>query len=96
MNAITEGHARALGVLADQSDHRSDPKPDLPSNATDAEPLGPQGQRCLHFPGVALLHRTSPKLLPFSTSTSKPGHCALSDHRTLELGEHTEHLDSHA
>jgi hypothetical protein len=31
-----------VGFLADQPDHRPDPKSYLPSNAADAEPLGPQ------------------------------------------------------
>jgi hypothetical protein len=58
-----------LASVTDQSDHRPDPKPNLPSDATDAEPLGPQGQCYLHFPSVALLDGTSSKLLTVGTST---------------------------
>ena len=57
-------------IVTDQSDHRPDPKADFPSNATDAEPLRPQGQRCLHFPGVALLDRATTKLLTRAVSDS--------------------------
>jgi hypothetical protein len=45
------------------------------------------------FTFLALLDRTTPKLLNFGSRTSKSGHHALSDHRTLELREDTEHLE---
>jgi hypothetical protein len=57
-----------FGFRADQSDHRRDPEANLPSNMADAEPLGPEGQRCLHFLGVALLDGTPTKLFSFRPS----------------------------
>jgi hypothetical protein len=53
-----------FGFLAEQPDHRADPKPNLTCNAADTEPLGPQVQRCLHLPGVALLDRAAAQLFP--------------------------------
>jgi hypothetical protein len=66
---ITRSRRARLTFLADQPDHRSDPKPNLSSNAANANALCAQDQRRLHFPGVALLHSTTPKLLTVSTST---------------------------
>jgi hypothetical protein len=70
---ITDRSRRArFAFVADQSDHSPDPKPNLTSDAAYAEPLGPQGHRCFHFLGLALLYSTPPKLLPFGTRTSNP------------------------
>jgi hypothetical protein len=66
--AIIRSRRAHLVFLADQSDHCPHPKPNLPSNTADAEPLGPEGQRSVHLLGVALLDRTPTKLLTFSTS----------------------------
>jgi hypothetical protein len=50
---ITRSHRTRLTFLADQPDHRSDPKPNLSSNAANTNALCAQDQRRLHFPGVA-------------------------------------------
>jgi hypothetical protein len=81
-----------FAFVADQSDHSPDPKPHLTSDAAYAEPLGPQGQRCFHFLGLALLHSTPPKLFPFGSRTSQPRHHTFSDHCPLELRKDAEHL----
>jgi hypothetical protein len=82
-----------LTFRTNQPDHSPDPKPDLLGNTPNAEPLGPQGQRCLYLLGVALLDRTPTKLLSLRPSTGQPSHHVLSDHCSLELCEHAEHLE---
>jgi hypothetical protein len=42
---------------------------------------------------LALLNRPTTKLLSFGSRTSKSGHHSLSDHCSLELSEHAEHLE---
>jgi hypothetical protein len=69
-------------TVTDQADHRPDAKSDLPGNAADADPLGPQGQSCLHFLDVALLDAAATELLAFGSRTSKSDNHALSDCKT--------------
>src|SRR5262245_54040341 len=88
-----EGSNALIGSAADYPQNGANPKPDVPSDATDANSTRAQRKSRLHLPRLALLDRPPSKLLAVRTGTRKSGQHPFADHGALKLGKDPKHLE---
>src|SRR5262245_13985129 len=82
-----------IGSAADYPQNGANPKPDVPSDATDADSTRTQRKSRLDLPRLALLDRPPSKLLAVRTGTRKSGQHPFADHGALKLGKDPKHLE---
>src|SRR5262245_41633509 len=82
-----------IGSAADYPQNGANPKPDVASDAANANSARAQRKSRLHLPRLALLDRPPSKLLAIRTGTRKSGQHPFADHGTLKLGKDPKHLE---
>src|SRR5262245_50605786 len=90
--ALTGRSNALIGSAADYPQNGANPKPDVASDATDANSTRAQRKSRLHLPRLALLDRPPSKLLAVRTGTRKSGQHLFADHGAFKLGKDPKHL----